>query len=185
VRETTVARNYAEVLFEIGEKHDLHDNFVASFNALEAAAGADRRIRQFLDSPKIDTDAKKQALRKALGKTANPLFINFLLVVLQKRRQRLLFDIAAEYRALVDEKLGRAHVQVTLAHEPDAKAQADITRQLSRVLGRDVIPHVTINREILGGIIVRYGDRVLDGSLRRRLVSLRHRLLEAELPATK
>ena len=185
MRDTTVARNYAEVLFEIGEKHKLLDSFVASFNALEAAAGADRRIRQFLESPQIETDAKKQALRKALGSAASPLFINFLLVVLDKRRQRLLFDIGAEYRALVDERMGRAHVQVTLAHEPDAKAQAEIKRQLSRVLGRDVIPHVSINREILGGIIVRYGDRVLDGSLRRRLVSLRNRLLEAELPATK
>lgn len=184
MRDTTVARNYAEVLFEIGEKHGLLDSFVASFNALESAVAADRRIRQFLESPQIETSAKKQALRKALG-SANPLFINFLLVVLDKRRQRLLFEIASEYRALVDEKLGRAHVQVTLAHEPDAKAQAEITRQLSRVLGRNVIPHVTINREILGGIIVRYGDRVLDGSLRRRLVSLRNRLLQAELPATE
>lgn len=185
MRETTVARNYAQVLFDIGEKHGLHDSFVNSFNVLEAAVSADPRVKQFLDSPQIEVAAKKEALRKAFGKAVPPLFINFLLVVLQKRRQRLLLDIATEYRALVDEKLGRAHVQVTLAHEPDAQAQAEITRQLSKVLGRQVIPHLNINREILGGIIVRYGDRVLDGSLRRRLVSLRHRLLEAELPATR
>lgn len=185
MRDTTVARNYAEALFDLGEKHNTHEAFVASFDALEGAASADARIRQFLESPQIEVAAKKQALRSALGKGAPPLFINFLLVVLEKRRQRLLFEIAAEYRAFVDEKFGRAHVQVTLAHQPDSEAQEEISRQLSRVLGRNVIPHVIVNREILGGIIVRYGDRVLDGSLRRRLVSLRHRLLEAELPATR
>ena len=184
MRDTTVARSYAEALFELGERQKKHDPFVASFTALDEAAGRDPVVRAFLESPKIDVGAKKAALRKALGQTADPMFVNFLMVVLQKRRHRLLFDIGREYRNLVDEKLGRVHVQVTLARAADNTLQQQISTQLSKVLGKQAIPHVSINPEILGGIIVRYGDRVLDGSLRRRLVSLRHRLMDAELPAT-
>jgi F-type H+-transporting ATPase subunit delta len=184
VRDTTVARSYAEALFELGERNNRHDQFVDSFSALDEAAGGNLQVRAFLESPKIEVAAKKAALRKALGQQADPLFVNFLMVVLQKRRQRLLFDIGREYRNLVDDKQGRMHVQVTLARPADETLQQQISKQLSTVLGKQVIPHVSVNPEIIGGIIVRYGDRVLDGSLRRRLVSLRHRLMEADLPAT-
>ena len=184
MRDTTVARSYAEALFELGERHNRHDPFVASFSALDEAAGRDPQVRAFLESPKIEVAAKKNALRKALGPQADPLFVNFLMVVLQKRRQRLLFDIGRDYLNLVDEKLGRMHVRVTLARQADGALQEQISKQLSDVLGKQVIPHVSINPEILGGIIVRYGDRVLDGSLRRRLVSLRNRLMNADVPAT-
>jgi F-type H+-transporting ATPase subunit delta len=74
-------------------------------------------------------------------------------------------------------------VQVTLAHEPDDATEKSITAELSRILGRSVIPHITVDPALLGGIVVRYGDRVLDGSLRRRLISLRHRMVERALPA--
>lgn len=183
MRDTTIARNYAEALFEIGERHGLHDAFVSAFSAIDAAATAPQ-FNAFLESPKIDLDAKRKVLRTAL-RDAHPLFLNFVMVLLQKRRQRLLVEIGHEYRSLVDEKSGRLHVQVTLARQPDSADEQQIAGQLSRVLGKTVIPHVSVNREILGGIIVRYGDRVLDGSLRRRLVSLRSRLLEAGLPATR
>ena len=112
------------------------------------------------------------------------MFLNFLLVVLRKRRQRLLHAIAASYRDLLDEKLGRLHVQVTMAHEPDEQAEQTLVSELTRILGRQVIPHITVDPALLGGVVVRYGDNVMDGSLRRQLLSLRNRLVEAALPAT-
>src|SRR5690606_22140514 len=118
-------------------------------------------------------------LRSTLSDQMSPLFMNFVLVVLEKRRQRLLRAIAKEYRELLDEKLGRLHVQVTLAHEPDEATEEAVTAELSRILGRAVIPHISVDPALLGGIVVRYSDRVLDGSLRRRLLSLRQRMVTA------
>ena len=69
-------------------------------------------------------------------------------------------------------------MEVTLAHEPDAAQLRDIAAQLSRVLASEVVPHVRVDEGILGGIVVRYRDRVIDGSLRRRLLALRSRLLD-------
>jgi len=76
-------------------------------------------------------------------------------------------------------------VQVTLARQPDEQTKTELAGRLSKSLDRDVIPHVKVNPEILGGIIVRFGDRVLDGSLRRRLLSMRGRLLQAGLPTNR
>ena len=177
-----VARNYAEALFELAERHQAHEAFAAAAATVAGLLADDPRIGAFLAVPKIEPRAKKQVLRAALAGRVPPLFLNFVLVVVDKRRQALLGEIARSYRALLDEKLGRLHVDVTLAHEPDAATEQRIAGELGRILRRTVVPHVRIDESILGGIVVRYGDQVLDGSLLRRLASLRSRMLEAALP---
>jgi F-type H+-transporting ATPase subunit delta len=183
VSETTVSRSYAEALFALGEKLNQHDSFSASLEGLDATLQSTPQLRAFLASPKIRADAKKQTLRTALGGRAHPVFLNFMMVLVDKRRQRLLQEITSEYRSLLDERLGRLNVQVTVARPVDAQTEKGIAEKLSKSLGKQVIPHISVNKDILGGIIVRFGDRVLDGSLRRRLMSMRRRLLDAGLPA--
>jgi F-type H+-transporting ATPase subunit delta len=183
VRGSIVARSYANALFELGEKHDAHDDLAQGLNTVTSLQASDARVSAFLETPKIDLADKQQALRAALGAQVSPLFMNFMLVVLRKRRQRLLTEIAAAYRDLLDEKLDRVHVQVTVAHEPDEAMEEQIRRELTRILGRSVLPHVHVDASILGGIIVRYGDSVVDGSLKRRLVGLRKRLIAASVAA--
>jgi F-type H+-transporting ATPase subunit delta len=182
VRDTTVARSYAEALFELGERHDAHDDLAQGLSTMTMLVASDPRIRAFLATPKLSLDHKRHALREALAAQVSPLFLNFVLVVLRKRRQRLLQEIAEAYRTLLDEKLGRLHVEVQLAHEPDEAAEAAIISELTRIFGRTVIPHIRVEPALMGGIVVRAGDRVLDGSLRHRLITLRHRLHEAMLP---
>jgi F-type H+-transporting ATPase subunit delta len=182
VRDATISRNYAEALFELGEKHGSHDEFVAGLNTFAQVLESDASVRHFLITPKIELQRKQQALRAALGDQVSPMLLNFVLVVMKKRRQALLREIALEYSSLLDEKQNRVHAQVTLAHEPDAATESKIATELSRILGKTVVPHVTVNPEILGGIVVRYGDHIMDGSLKRRLVGLRQRLIETAMP---
>jgi F-type H+-transporting ATPase subunit delta len=66
---------------------------------------------------------------------------------------------------------------VTLAREADERTEEEIGSSLSRILGRTAIPHIRVNPDILGGMIVKYGDRVMDGSLRRQLTALRRQML--------
>jgi F-type H+-transporting ATPase subunit delta len=89
----------------------------------------------------------------------------------------LIPDIYREYMDLVDQAENRMHAQVTVAHEPSEADTKVIRKQLSRLFDKDVIPHMTVNPAILGGLIVHVGDTVLDGSVRKRLVALRRRML--------
>jgi F-type H+-transporting ATPase subunit delta len=178
MRESSiVARSYAASVFELAQRHELEDEFTASFNALSGVMN-DPKVRTFLGSPKLNARTKKQVLRDALGDRVHPLFLNFLLVTVDKRRQGLLPDIARAYHALVEEAHGRMHVNVTVAHEPSAELHQEIRNRLSEIFGKTVVPHVHVDGRILGGIIVRHEDKVIDGSLRRRLVAMRRRLLE-------
>lgn len=172
-----VARNYAEAVFELAKAHGLTEEFSASFAALSNVL-ADARVQTFLQSPKLDVKTKKRALTSALGERVHPLFLNFLLVVLDKRRQNELPAIAREYYALSEAAQGRLHVNVTVAHEPSAELHQEIRESLSQIFDKTVVPHVHVDSRILGGIIVRHEDKVIDGSLRRRLVAMRRRLLE-------
>jgi len=95
----------------------------------------------------------------------------------QHRRQMLIPEIAEEYLNLVDEAEGRIHARVTVARETDDAGRTAIAGQLSRMFGKEVVPHISVDPAIMGGVVVHVGDTVLDGSVRKRLASLRRRML--------
>lgn len=183
MREGTIARSYAEALFALGERHGQQEAFAEAVDQVAALFESEPRLRTFLETPKVEPADKKGVLRQVFGGRVPPLFLNFLMLLVDKRRQRLIGEVAREYHALLDEHLGRVHVQVTLAREPDEEMKRELTDRLTRIMGKTVIPHVQVNPQILGGVVIRSGDRVFDGSLRRRLMTLRRRLVQAELPA--
>jgi F-type H+-transporting ATPase subunit delta len=183
VEQATIARSYASALFALAEKTGDHEAYGRAFASVNALLDSNRLVRDFVRSPKIAAAERKRILQTTLHSAVPPLFLNFLLVVFDKRRQRLLRAMAREYDLMMDERLGRLNVQVTLAREPEARELSDIASRLSRLTGKAVVPHVQVDGNILGGIIVRYGDHLLDGSLRRRLIALRAHMMDASLAA--
>ncbi|GBD32303.1 MAG: ATP synthase subunit delta [Gemmatimonadales bacterium] len=181
MREPTIARNYAEALFEIAERSGEIETYGALIEAVAGAMEADERIRVALESPRVPRQVKQEILARALADKAPDRFVRFLAAVLKRGRQGLLPQISREYLALVDLKFNRVHAGITLAREPDSKLAAEIKRRLSRIVGKEVIPHYRADPRILGGIVVRIGDRVMDGSLRRKLLALKRQMLGAKI----
>jgi F-type H+-transporting ATPase subunit delta len=177
MRDATIARNYAEALLMLARKADDLPAWGRLIDDVANAMERDDRLRRFLEAPQVSADEKNAVLSKAYEDRAPRLFLRFLQRLVMNRRQMLIPDIANEYRDLVDEVEGRIHAQVTLARDVDDEQRAAIARHLSHTLGKTVVPQVRINPNILGGIIVRIGDRVMDGSVRRRLGILRNRML--------
>ena len=105
------------------------------------------------------------------------MFLRFIETVIQKRRQMLIPAIATEYQGLLDEAENRLHANVTVARAPAEPERDALARQLSRLFGKRVVPHINTNPAILGGVIVKVGDTVIDGSVRKRLAVLKHRML--------
>ena len=183
MRDESVARNYALTLIDLADRHEgpeVYGSWIAEFAGM---LDADPRLRLFLETPRIDAAQKKVVLRTALGDQAPRHFLSFLLITIDKRRQRLLRVINEEYQELLDERLGRKRVDVTLAAPIDDEGLARVSERLSVLLGRVALPQVRIRPEILGGIIVKSGDTIYDGSIRHRLDGLRRWMLKAELPA--
>lgn len=183
MRDETVARNYAETLFELATRNDALQEYGDAIETVAQLIEEDPRFRLFLETPRIDDDDKKQVVRRAFGEVLPRHVLNFVLVTIDKRRQRLLRSISGQYQGLLDAHMGREHVQVTVARPVDDATRQVITERLSAALGKEAIPHIRVQPEILGGLVVRTGDTIYDGSIRRRLDAMRRRLLQVELPA--
>ena len=182
MRDVTVARNYAEALFELGARADRREAYGEALEMVARLVDENATARLFLETPRIDAESKKNVLRDVLGDRLPKNVLNFLLVLIDKRRQRLLRSISESYQGLLDEHLGRTHVNVTVARHFSDEAVEALTRHMSRMLGKEVVSHVRVKPEVLGGVRIRTGDTVYDGTLRRRLDGIRTSLLKAALP---
>ena len=182
MREETVARNYAEALFELAERHEGVEAYGTGVEIVARLIEENDDFRRFLETPRIAVAQKKTVIRRVFGETLPEKLVNFLLITLDKRRQRLLRVIAREYMGLMDQHFNRVHVEVTLARELDAKSMEEMEKRLTLALGKTAIPHVRVKPSIIGGAIFRTGDTIYDGSLRRRLDGMRRRLMKADLP---
>ena len=178
----TIARNYAATLFDLAQRHDGLEAFAGGMDVVVGLLDQNPNFRLFLETPRIADGDKKEVLKKVFQEALPRPLLNFLQVTVDKRRQRLLGLIGEEFRSLLDEHLGRAHVTVTLARALDEEAMGDLSQKLSTLLGKEAIPHVRVKPEILGGVQLKTGDTVYDGTLRRRIKQLRKQLVSAELP---
>lgn len=183
MRDETVARSYAETLFALADRHDAVEAYGEGIETVARLLEENERFRLFLETPRIDDEDRKRVVRESFGDTLPKHLVNFVLVTIDKRRQRLLRSISTQFHLLLDERMGREHVQVTVSRPVDDETRQMITDRLTAVLGKEAIPHIRVQPEILGGVVVRTGDTIYDGSLRRRLDGMRRRLLQADLPA--
>ncbi|HMA44367.1 MAG TPA: ATP synthase F1 subunit delta [Gemmatimonadales bacterium] len=180
MKSTTVARNYAEALLTAAQQLGQTDLFGRLMDALAGAIQSDESIAVVLDSPRVAKAVKAHILAAALEGEAPVQFVRFLQAVVRRGRQGLLGEIAQEYQGLVDLKENRVHAGVTLATPADDALQRRIVERLGQVLGKEVRAHFRPDPRILGGVVVRVGDRVYDGSLKRRLNLLRRRMMTGE-----
>jgi F-type H+-transporting ATPase subunit delta len=186
VRAAAIARNYAETLIQLAERHGgdaTLDVFGDALQELNGILAREPLIREFVETPLVGIQAKKDAIRNTFEGRVPDLFLRFLLVVIEKRRSPVLTAIASEYQRLVDEKRGQVRADVALAREPDAALRGEIRESLERTLGKTVIASYRVDPSLVGGVVIRVGEQVFDGSVRRRTTELRRRLLAAELPA--
>jgi F-type H+-transporting ATPase subunit delta len=177
MNNATIGRNYAETLLILAKRDGKAEEWGTLIESIASAMQEDQTLKTFLESPKLAASRKIEILKAALGERVPPLFLRFLETVVVKRRQMVIPEIAQEYRALIDVSEDRVHANVTVAREPAEGEKDALVKQLSRLFGKRVVPHISINPAILGGVIVKVGDTVMDGSVRRRLASLRSRML--------
>jgi F-type H+-transporting ATPase subunit delta len=176
MRPVTVARNYAETLFELGERTGQAELYGNLIDAVAGVVETTPAVGDLLMSPRVPKSEKSRLL--AAGLTGVPrAFVLFLQAVVRRGRGPLLRDIANEFATLLDVKFNRLRAGVTLARVPDEALRRSLEEGLSKTFGKHVIASFSADPQLLGGAVVRVGERVYDGSVRRRLTRLRRQLL--------
>jgi F-type H+-transporting ATPase subunit delta len=171
------AKRYAQAAFELAQEHNSLDAWEQDLGSLATALASEEAIA-FVSNHKVAPAAKEDFLRRASGETA-PLVWNLVRLLSSKRRLALLPQIAEEFQALADEQRGIAHAHVLAAVAMSDDERDALARKLSEQTGKRVDVQVYEAPEILGGLVARIGDTLIDGSTRSRLLALRRQLAGA------
>jgi F-type H+-transporting ATPase subunit delta len=178
LRGSVVAQNYAEALFELAGRSGELEEYGSLIDATAAAIEASDAVKAVLMSPKVTKAVKSRVLGVALDQVGAPKeFVRYLEAVVKRGRQLMLPAIADSFHQMVDASLNRVRAAVTVARPANAALRDEITAALRRALDKQVIASFTVDPAILGGTVVRVGDRVYDGSIRRKLVRLKRQLI--------
>lgn len=170
------ARRYALAAFEVAVAKRELKGWLADLETLEAIL-TDPDVALALENPRLD-DGKRIGLALSLvGFGFNHERANFLKLLVLGRRTNLAAEIRVEFQALVDEAAGRTELELTVPTPLSSSVRRALTEELAEKVGRDVKVNVRVDPEIIGGMIIRQGDHVVDGSVRRRLAEMREELL--------
>jgi len=173
-----IAQVYARSLFQVAREQEKLDEIKEQLGQFADALAEDRNLQVFFFSPYFSTKEKGEGLDKALD-GADPILVNFLKLLIENHRMPVIFRVRRAYDALWEEENRLLPVSVTSAVELDSKTVGEIGDRIAEQTGRKVDLSAHIEPEILGGIVVRVGNQVLDASVRNRLEQLRKQVARA------
>ncbi len=175
-----IANVYGRSLYELAEEAGGHDKIVEVAEELEQTcelARADRSFREFLGSPIIDTTRRGEALKRIFHGKVTDLVLRFLLVLNGNGRLGHLEMIGDAYDRLVHEAFGRVEVDVYTPSAPEADQIDSLKQRIAAALGKEPVVYTYSDPTMIGGLKLRIGDQLIDGSIASRLRRMRQNLL--------
>jgi F-type H+-transporting ATPase subunit delta len=171
-----IARRYAGAIFDLARKQDTLDRTLEDVKEI-AALFAHRKLAYLLREPKISVRRKETAIRESLASRVLPTSLNLALLIVQRELVDYMSNIATELEKRVLDYRNQAVAEVITATPLDEKQQALVKKALERRTGKTILIQTRVDPSILGGIIARVGDQMIDSSVRYRLAALQQRLL--------
>ncbi|MEZ4506042.1 MAG: F0F1 ATP synthase subunit delta [Thermomicrobiales bacterium] len=171
---STVARRYAQAVFEIAREANTFEAWEADLSVLDTIM-TDPVTRSYLESPKTSETDKRALLDKAMEK-AQPEAKRLTSLLLERRRMSAVPEIFQQYQALVLKEKGIVVADVTTAVPLDAAGEKMVQKQLSELVGKEVEVRTQVDPAIIGGMVARIGDNLIDGSVSNQLRRLHERL---------
>jgi F-type H+-transporting ATPase subunit delta len=173
-----IAEVYARSLFEVAKEHDVLDRVHDELGEFAEALSDDRTLQVFLFSPYFSSSEKRDGVTKVVS-DADERTVNFLELLAERHRMPAIFRIKREFDALWADENQLLPVTVTSAVELDEGLVEDIGKRIQDQTGRKVELSSNVDPEVLGGLMVRVGNMVLDGTVRNRLERLRKQVAKA------
>jgi len=173
-----IATVYARSLFEVAKESDKLDEVREQLGSLADAIADQHELQVFFFSPYFSPDEKKDGLRKAVS-DADPIVLNFIDLLIEKHRMPAIMRIRQNYNGMWEQENDVLPVTVTSAVELDEETVRHIGDRIGEQTGRKVELSSKVEPDLLGGIVVRVGNSIIDASIRSRLEQLRRQVAKA------
>ncbi|QAY67709.1 F0F1 ATP synthase subunit delta [Paenibacillus protaetiae] len=175
-RDTVVAKRYAKALFELAQEQSVVHEVEEQLKLIASALNQDPEIEKFLLFPGIGAEKKIEAIKGALGDRLSALVLHTVELLIVRGHQDVIADVYEAFTKIAGEALGQAHASVYSAKQLTANELAEVTSQFEQITGKKIIPQTFVEPSLLGGVQVRIGDRLYDGSLSGKLERLQKAL---------
>lgn len=172
---------FAQALLDLAYEQQQGEAIADELGDLAKIVEQDKLLKLFLLDPAISQRQRWDVLKRSLEGRINPLMLNFLGVLNAKGRFALLPQIVVAYGELLDRRLNRVRVEVTAVSELDAGELQEVRTRVSAALGKEAIIEQKIDPSIIGGLVVRVEDRLMDASVKAQLDLMRKQLLAARV----
>ncbi len=179
MKDVRVAKRYAAALFGIAKRDNILDAVTADVLLIERFIAEVPYLRAVLLQPLVSEAKKDKVATDAFSDRVTATSLNFVKLLIRKRREDLIDECIREYRALVAESQNRVDAVATTAVAITPQQTTQLILSLERLTGKNVSLTTVIDPDILGGTIVRMGDTIIDGSVRGRLARLEQQLMGA------
>ncbi len=173
-----IGRVYARALFEVAVEHDALDEVREQLDAFADAMHENRDLAVFFFSPYFSVTEKRDGLTRCV-QDANPAVINFLEALIERHRMPAIFRIRADFDAMWEEARHRLPVHVTSAIKLDGSVVDSLGKRIGEQTDRQVDISSEVDPDILGGVVLRVGNVILDASIKNRLEQLRKQVAQA------
>jgi F-type H+-transporting ATPase subunit delta len=176
VNNKTVARRYAQALLQIAIEKDNIDFLEKELNDSLATINSDEHLKHIWFSDRILTEDKKQVFKELFGDKVSNIIVNLLMLLIDKNREAFLPDIFTEYKKQADVTRNIIDAEVRAAVALTDKDFNELTEKLSAMSGKKVRLHTVVDPSLIGGLVVKMGDKVIDGSVIKRLAIMKKNL---------
>lgn len=179
VQPNPVSRVYAEALYRVAKAGGIVADIDQELQGLAALMHENVAFEKFLAAPMIDPSRKKKAIEAAMKGNIDDVLIDFICLLIDKGRSEILEGVAVQFRVLADADAGLVRIKVRTALEMSPEQCANLEASLQQVLQRDCSLEMKVDADMIGGMILRIGDKLYDGSVRRQLQLVGEQLMRS------
>jgi F-type H+-transporting ATPase subunit delta len=178
-----LALRYAEALVQLAQEHDALAAVESELKLVSAGLAEHRDLAEMFYHPTVPSQAKKETIKQVFGAEVSEIVLHFLLLLIDKGRETVLSAVVKESIRLINAARNIVEAEVTAAIELGEAEQQKLIAKLSALTGKSIVLRINVDPQIIGGVIVRIGDKLIDGSVASRLASMQAALLNTQ--ATK
>ena len=176
-RPSPTAITYAQSLLELANEQNRAELLGQQLAELKCIIDENPGAREILSNPAISIDERAQVIDRVFRTTVAPLLFNTLNVMNQHNRLHLVGQVAVAYGDLLDQQLGKVEVDLIVAQKLSSEHLEEARKKITAALGREAVLHQYVDESIVGGMVLRVGDKLIDASVKNQLNAMKQQLL--------
>ncbi|HBG50165.1 MAG TPA: hypothetical protein DDW90_11875 [Cyanobacteria bacterium UBA9971] len=172
-----IADRYALAFMDLAQRQDMFDKFDSDLALVKETVAVNKDLKDFVEHPLIQASDKKEVIDKIFREHVSVYTLNLIKLLIDKNRLHILAILADHYKALLNKKRNISTAQIITAIEIDEETKNRVKEKLQKVFSKTIEVETSIDKEIIAGMIVKVGDKIIDGSIKTKFENMKKQVV--------